>query len=276
MSRASRPGHSRPTAVIVIAPDERSAEIHIEGQRQVVTGLEPRETRRAALDVATGYAARIGLPVLVDARAVNGYWRLVAAPDGVVQAAEQETSEREQAEPPTPSASGRGRGLLVVGAVVLALGMILGAGFVALRFLPGSGDDQQESVDDSTVALDHPAPPGFDDTVVFDHELAPKTLPGLSRDGEMLAFVDPDDRLNLFDAEGEQHWEADLPVASEEMLDDPRFVEYGGESTVLLESSDSLWFWSVESGSSTGVELPEGASPQYAGASVLVRVDEER
>ena len=276
MSRASRPGHSRPTAVIVIAPDERSAEIHIEGQRQVVTGLEPRETRRAALDVATGYAARIGLPVLVDARDVNGYWRLVAAPDGVVQAAEQETSEREQAEPPTPSASGRGRGLLVVGAVVLALGMILGAGFVALRFLPGSGDDQQESVDDSTVALDHPAPPGFDDTVVFDHELAPKTLPGLSRDGEMLAFVDPDDRLNLFDAEGEQHWEADLPVASEEMLDDPRFVEYGGESTVLLESSDSLWFWSVESGSSTGVELPEGASPQYAGASVLVRVDEER
>ncbi|XKK40168.1 hypothetical protein HFP72_05300 [Nocardiopsis sp. ARC36] len=88
MSRASRPGQSRPTAVIVIAPDEHSAEIVIEGQRQVVTGRAPKETRRAALDVATGYAARIGQPVLVDARDANGVWRLVATPDGVVQAAE--------------------------------------------------------------------------------------------------------------------------------------------------------------------------------------------
>ncbi|WP_316042189.1 hypothetical protein [Nocardiopsis sp. CNR-923] len=65
MSRASRPGRTRPTVVIVIAPDERSAEISIEGHRQIVTGHVPKETRRAALDVATGYAARIGQPVLV-------------------------------------------------------------------------------------------------------------------------------------------------------------------------------------------------------------------
>lgn len=275
MSRASRPGHSRPTAVIVIAPDERSAEIHIEGQRQVVTGLEPRETRRAALDVATGYAARIGLPVLVDARDVNGYWRLVATPDGVVQAAEQETPESEQAPQPTPSGKGRGRGLLVVGAVVLALVLISGVGLVTWRMLSGP-DGEEGPVDDTTVALDHPAPPGFADTVVFDHELAPETSPGLSRDGEMLAFVDTDDRLNLFDAEGERQWGADLPVPSEEMLNDPRFVEYGGETTVVMESSDGLWFWSVEGGSSTSVDLPDEALPQYVGSSVLVRVDEER
>ncbi len=57
MNRASGPGHSRPTVVIVVAPDERSAEIVIEGQRRLVQGQAPKETRRAALDVATGYAA---------------------------------------------------------------------------------------------------------------------------------------------------------------------------------------------------------------------------
>lgn len=275
MSRASRPGHSRPTAVIVIAPDERSAEIHIEGHRQVVTGLEPRETRRAALDVATGYAARIGLPVLVDARDVNGYWRLVATPDGVVQAAEQETPEREQDPRPVPRERGRGRGLLVVGAVVLALGLISGAGFVALRALSGA-EDEEGSAEETMVALGHPVPPGFDDTVAFEHELAPGTSPGLSREGEMLALVDVENRLHLFDAEGEHHWGVDLPAPAEEMLEGPRFVEYDGGTTVVMESSDSLWFWSVEDGTSTGVELPDQASPQYAGGSVLVRVDEER
>lgn len=274
MSRASRPGHSRPTAVIVIAPDERSAEIHIEGQRQVVTGLEPRDTRRAALDVATGYAARIGLPVLVDARDVNGYWRLVATPDGVVQAVEQEPPENESAPRPASAGRGRGRGLLVVGAVVLALVLISGAGFVTWRVLSGSGEE--EATDDTMVALGHPAPPGFDDTVVFEHEIAPETLPSVSRDGEMLAFVDTEDRLNLFDADGERQWGNDLPIASEEVLEGPRFVEYGGEPTVVMEGPEALWFWSVEGGASTGVELSDEASPQYAGDSVLVRDGEER
>src|SRR5690606_22325249 len=113
------------TAVIVIAPDERSAEIVIEGHRQVVTGLAPKDTRRAALDVATGYAARIGQPVLVDARDANGYWRLVATPDGVVQAAEQSVPDRPPApvQGPAPVAQRQGslgRKLVMGGAAVLA------------------------------------------------------------------------------------------------------------------------------------------------------------
>ncbi|RKS07948.1 hypothetical protein DFP74_3636 [Nocardiopsis sp. Huas11] len=279
MSRASRPGQSRPTAVIVIAPDEHSAEILIEGQRRLVTGAAPKETRRAALDVATGYAARIGQPVLVDARDANGYWLLLATPDGVVRAADEAAPASPPPAPPEPapvaggSRSSRGRTLVIAGAAVLALVLLVGAGAVATRFLSGP-PTAAEAEEDGGVALGHPAPPGFADTVVFDEPLAPDTRPGVSRDGELLAYTDPDDRLNLFGADGERRWAVDLPVESGEFLDPPRFVEYGGESAIVLETADTLWFWPTEGGAPTSVSLPTDATAQYVGDSVLVRTAE--
>ncbi|WP_150240863.1 hypothetical protein [Nocardiopsis quinghaiensis] len=280
MSRESRPGQSRPTAVIVIASDERRAEILIEGHRQVVTGQAPRETRRAALDVATGYAARIGQPVLIDARDANGYWHLVATPDGVVQAADQAVSGRAPAPaPPTilreEGSGGRKRALVIVGAAVLALVLLGGTGAVVWRLLPGSEAASGPGATADVTTLNHPAPPGFAGTVDFSRELAPSSQPGVSREGDMLAYVDPQERLNLLGAEGERRWSAELPVAAGEVLGAPRFVEYGGEAAVVMETAGTLWFWPTAGGSPSSVEIPEDTSAQYAGTSVLVRNDQD-
>ncbi|MGQ4268062.1 hypothetical protein [Nocardiopsis changdeensis] len=276
MSRASRPGHPRPTAVIAIAPDERSAEIVIEGQRQVVTGSVPKETRRAALDVATGYAARIGQPVLIDARDSNGYWNLVATPDGVVQAADRLPPTAgpapAAARPPAPAERpGRGRrGLVIAGAAALAVVLLGGAGFVAWNLIPGDDPAAQTTTTEAQV-LGHPAPPGYGDTVEFSEALAPGSQPGVSRDGDLMAFMDPDERLTLFDASGERLWSAALPAASTEFLGPPRFVDYDGEPAVVMETTGTLWFWPVAGGEHTSITLPEDASTQYVGSSALVR-----
>ncbi|MFD6095553.1 hypothetical protein ACFVWN_25275 [Nocardiopsis flavescens] len=276
MSRASRPGHPRPTAVIAIAPDERSAEIVIEGQRQVVTGSVPKETRRAALDVATGYAARIGQPVLIDARDSNGYWNLVATPDGVVQAADRipptSAPAPAAAQPPVPTGrSDRGRrGLLIAGAAVLAVVLLGGAGITVWNLLPGDDPAAQTTTTEAQV-LGHPAPPGYADTVEFAEALAPGSQPGVSRDGDLLAFMGPDERLTLFDASGERLWSAALPAAAAEFLGPPRFVDYDGARAVVMETTGTLWFWPVEGGEHTSITLPEDASTQYVGSSALVR-----
>ncbi|PDP84458.1 hypothetical protein CQJ94_27685 [Glycomyces fuscus] len=292
MSRESRPGQSRPTAVIVIAPDERSAEILIEGKRQLVTGQAPKETRRAALDAATGYAARIGQPVLIDARDANGYWRLVATPTGVVQAADQVVPGPEPAPAPAPAgpavsgseavarpeAKGRkkgGRGLVIVGAAVLALVLLAGAGAVAWRFLPGFGAGPGGGATADVTTLNHPAPPHFSTTVDFSAQIAPGSRPGVSRRGDLLAYVDPEQHLNLLDADGERLWSAELPVESGEVLGEPWFVQYGGEDAVVMETARTLWFWPVADGDPVDVELPEAASVQYVGSSVLVRTEDE-
>jgi flagellar basal body-associated protein FliL len=292
MSRESRPGQSRPTAVIVIAPDERSAEILIEGHRQLVTGQAPKETRRAALDVATGYAARIGQPVLIDARDANGYWRLVATPTGVVQAADQGVSGHEPPPPPAPAAApvsgpetgaqqpeakGKrkgGRTLVIVGAAVLALVLLAGAGAVAWRFLPGFGAAPGGGATADVTTL-NPAPPHFSTTVDFSAQIAPGSQPGVSRRGDLLAYVDPEQRLNLLDADGERLWSVELPVESSEVLGAPWFVQYGGEDAVVMETARTLWFWPVADGDPVGVQLPEAASVQYVGSSVLVRTEDE-
>ncbi|WP_306370733.1 hypothetical protein [Nocardiopsis sp. CC223A] len=280
MSRASRPGHPRPTAVIAIAPDERSAEIVIEGQRQVVTGSVPKETRRAALDVATGYAARIGQPVLIDARDSNGYWNLVATPDGVVQAADRLPPVAgpvpAAVRPPVPAERpGRGRRVLVIaGAAVLAVALLGGAGVAAWNLIPGDEPAAQTTTTEAQ-ALDHPAPPGYADTVEFSEALAPGSQPGVSRDGELMAFMSPDERLTLFDAAGERLWSVTLPDASTEFLGPPRFVDYDGERAVAMETTGTLWFWPVAGGDHTSITLPEDASTQYVGSSALVRSDDD-
>ncbi|MFL1377153.1 flagellar basal body-associated FliL family protein [Nocardiopsis protaetiae] len=277
MSRASRPGHPRPTAVIAIAPDERSAEIVIEGQRQVVTGSVPKETRRAALDVATGYAARIGQPVLIDARDSNGYWNLVATPDGVVQAADRlppaaAPTPAPAARPPVAAKrSGRGRrGLVIAGAAVLAVVLLGGAGVAAWNLMPGE-DPAVETTTTEAQVLGHPAPPGYGDTVEFSEPLAPGSQPGVSRDGDFLAFMGPDERLTLFDASGERLWSAALPAAATEFLGPPRFVDYDGEPAVVMETTGTLWFWPLAGGEYVSITLPEDASTQYVGSSALVR-----
>ncbi|NYH50529.1 hypothetical protein HNR06_000118 [Nocardiopsis arvandica] len=280
MSRASRPGQSRPTAVIVIAPDERRAEILIEGHRQVVTGQAPRETRRAALDVATGYAARIGQPVLVDARDANGYWHLVATPDGVVQAADQAVPDHTPAPKPAKALRGEGSGggkraLVIVGAVAAALLLLGGTGVVVWRFLPGSEAAPGSEATADVTTLNHPAPPHFAGTVDFSRELAPGSRPGVSREGDMLAYVDPQGSLNLFGADGERRWSVELPVAAGEILGAPRVVEYGGETAVVMETAGTLWFWPTAGGDPSSVGIPEDTSAQYVGSSVLVRNDQE-
>ncbi|WP_017581094.1 flagellar basal body-associated FliL family protein [Nocardiopsis valliformis] len=286
MSRASRPGHSRPTAVIVIAPDESSAEIVIEGHRQVVSGLAPHETRRAALDVATGYAAHIGQPVLVDARDANGYWRLIATPDGVVQPAEPTAPAQPRPQPPVPGqvpapqnqVKGKKSGKLLVvgGAIALVVLLLVGAGLAIPRFLPGSSDAAEEGeADENAIPLEYPAPPGFVPVVELTEELAPDTQPAVSRDGSVLVYVDPEERLNLIGADGSRLWSVDLPFDAAAGLGAPRFVDYGGESTIVMETADTLWFWPESGGTASNVELPESGSARYAGESVLVRDDED-
>ncbi|WP_316042188.1 hypothetical protein [Nocardiopsis sp. CNR-923] len=156
---------------------------------------------------------------------------------------------------------------------MLALVLIVGAGALALRFLP---DDSTGPVaaetDDPGEPLPAPAPPGYSETSVFDVAVAPGTWPRTSRDGEYLALVAPGDQLHLYDAAGERLWAADLPADMGDSLGIARFALHEGAPAVVLETSAALWFWPVEGGEPTSVDLPDDAVVQYAGdSSVLVR-----
>ncbi|WP_028649368.1 hypothetical protein [Nocardiopsis sp. CNT312] len=278
MSRASRPGQSRPTVVIVIAPDERSAEIAVEGHRQTVVGRVPKETRRAALDVATGYAARVGQPVLVDARDASGFWHLVATPDGVVRAADRVDPGPVPAPRPSERArGGAGRRLLIVGAAALALVLVAAVGVFVLRYLPGSplasGTDTEgtgEGGDGAPERLAVAAPPGFSRMIAFERPVAPGSEVRISRDGEHMSHVDPEGRLTLSDTAGEPLWQVELPGDPAGFLGAPRFVEYGGDEAIVIETAEALWFWPLDDPEPASVDLPDGARVQYVGGSPLV------
>uniref|UniRef100_UPI000378FD81 hypothetical protein n=1 Tax=Nocardiopsis halotolerans TaxID=124252 RepID=UPI000378FD81 len=209
-----------------------------------------------------------------------------ATPQGVVQAADQVEpghAPAPVAPAPVPRTDGSGGGnggkggrtLFIVGAAVLALVLLAGAGVVVWRFLPGSAAGTGGETAADVTTLNHPAPPHFSATVDFSHEIAPGSQPGVGRDGDLLAYVDTQQRLNLVDTNGENLWSAELPVESGEALGELRFVRYGGENAVVMETAETLWFWPTEGGSPTSVDLPEDTSAQYVGSSVLIRNDRE-
>ncbi len=165
---------------------------------------------------------------------------------------------------------------MIVGALGLVLLLLIGAGVVALRFLPGSSPEVSDEAEPETgaVPLEHPAPPGYADTVDIFEELAPDTLPAVSGDGESLVYIDPDERLNLLAADGSREWSVTLPFEAGEVLGAPRFVEYGGAPHVVIETADSLWLWPEDGGAASNVSLSESDSAQYPGSGVLVRDDD--
>lgn len=281
MSRATEPHPARPAVLVAISPDERSAEIVIEGHRQFVTGRVPKETRRAALDVVTRYAARLARPVLVDARDANGAWRLVATPEGVVRAAGPADEVLSEAAPaPRPGGKGR-RAALAVGAGALVLVVLLGGAFAAARLLPGPtvassqdpGGPEREGAEGGVPLEGRPPPPGFGEQADFRLEMAPGTRPAVDRDGALLTYIDPQEQLVLLDSDQERRWAADLPMEAGSLVGVPRFVDYGDETSVLLETPGTLWFWPVSSGRAEAVDVPEDAQVTYAGHSVLVSAD---
>lgn len=135
MTGGREPGRQRGSVVIVIAHDECSAEITIEGRTQVVTGAIPKETRRAALDAATAYAAHLGRSVLVNARDANGAWQLIISPTGVVRAAGGSEAELVV----RPDTQGRGRGRKIALALTGgALAVLAAVGVGAVWVVRGS------------------------------------------------------------------------------------------------------------------------------------------
>jgi hypothetical protein len=202
MNGSSTPHAGTETAVIVIAPDDLSAEVFIQDIQQVVHGPDAKSTRRAALDYVAGYATHIGRPVLVEARDAYGVQRLEALPGGVI---------RGVAETPPPATGGgaprrRGRVLLLgaVGLVVVAL--VVATVLVVLGLGSDSPPDSEETTDTvETVAFEaRPAPPGFSTEALWRIPITDGTRPAVSNDGTRVAFIGADGKLAVVGPEGER------------------------------------------------------------------------
>ncbi|MFC4565433.1 hypothetical protein ACFO4E_26550 [Nocardiopsis mangrovi] len=275
MSRDNGAPPHRAPVVLVVSPDERSAEVTIQGHTRVVTGDSPKETRNAALDHAAGYAAHLGTPVLINARDANGAWQLIISPTGVVRAAGG--TEIEMAAKRAPGAGRRGRRVVLVTAGgALAIATVAGIGVAAVQMLPGlTPATQVDSGEDPAVTLEaRSAPPGF--TTQADWRLAtlPGTRPGVAADGSAVAFIDPEERITVAGPDGSTLWSADLPLPAGDIEGAPTFVaDAQGDLGLAVTGNGTLWQWPAGGGEPAEFELPSGARVTFAGASPLVLGD---
>ncbi|WP_067968788.1 hypothetical protein [Nocardiopsis trehalosi] len=275
MNRGNGPGPHRSPVILVVAPDERSAEVTIEGRTRVVTGATPKETRRAALDVAAGYAAHLGTSVLINSRDANGAWQLIISPTGVVRAAggtEVELTAGRGAKAGRPR---RGRRVLMAAAGgTLAVAAVAGGGVVAVRMLPDITATRVDSAEDPAVTLEgRSAPPGFTTQAAWRLPTLPGTRPGVAPDGGAAAYVDPEERLTVVGPDGAELWSAELPLPAGDIEGAPTFVSDGDAYGLAVTGSGRLWLWPPSGGAPDEFTLPEGSRVTFAGASALVLGD---
>ncbi|MDA2814105.1 hypothetical protein O4J56_25890 [Nocardiopsis sp. RSe5-2] len=267
-------GANHAFVVVVIAPDERSAEITIAGRTQVVTGETPRQTRSGAMDAAASYAAHLGRPVLVNARDANGSWQLSVSPTGVVQSVGGTDAELIGTPEKKKGSSGKGRiiALSVVGGV-LVLGLLGGGGYLALGLLPsgGSGGGGGGGDDGGTVVFDsRPAPPGFSDEAVWTRVLASESNPAVAPDGGSAVFVSEEGALTVVDPDGEERWTSELPEGVSPKGAAPYFVVDGDGYGVALLDDGTLWQWPADGGDPVETAIPDGARVSFPGHAPLV------
>ncbi|MDA0567220.1 hypothetical protein LG943_23290 [Streptomonospora sp. S1-112] len=273
MTEAADAHPHRSPVVLVVAADERSAEVTIERQTRVVSGTTPKETRNAALDLVADYAAHLGRSVLVNARDVNGAWQLIVSPTGVVRAAGGREVALMADRPRRRGRAGRIAAVAAGGVVVLAV--LGGGGFAAVRYLPGAlADDPAAGPEQPTVTLQaRQAPPGFTEQAQWRLPMRDGTQPDVSPAGDRAALVDVDGRLRVVGPGGQTAWSADLPLPADEMSGPPRFVTVDGDQGVAVVGPDRLWVWPSGGGEPRAYELPEGAEVTFAGAGPLVMAE---
>ncbi|MFW5419151.1 hypothetical protein J0910_21270 [Nocardiopsis sp. CNT-189] len=271
MNAGTGPEAQHHAVIVVIAPDERSAEVTIEGRTRVVHGESPRQTRSGALDAAASYAAHLGRPVLVNARDANGSWQLSVSPTGVVQTVGGTDAELGANREKKP-ASGKGRKVLVgTASAVLVLGVLGGAGYFALGLLPGGGSSGASSDAETPIAFDaRPAPPGFAAEAAWSHPMAPGLDPTVAPDGGSAAFVSEGGELTLIGPDGAVRWAEKLPVPAGEVENGPYFVVDGDGYGVALLGKGRMWRWPAEGGEPVETEVPEGGRVSFAGGAPLV------
>ncbi|MFC3997822.1 hypothetical protein ACFOVU_17945 [Nocardiopsis sediminis] len=265
------PPHRAPV-ILVVSPDERSAEVTIQGHTRVVTGNSPKETRNAALDLAAGYAAHLGTSVLINARDANGAWQLIISPTGVVRAAGG--TEIEIAAKRAPGRGRRGRRVVMVTAGgALAIAAVAGIGVAAVPLLPGLGPSIQVGPgEDPAVTLEgRSAPPGFTTRADWRLPTLPGTRPGVAPDGSAVAFIDPDEQVTVVNPEGTTLWSAGLPLPPGDIEGAPTFITDGqGDLGLAVTGNGRLWQWPAGGGEPTELELPSGSRVTFAGTSPLV------
>lgn len=269
MTEQSAAAPQRSTVVLVVAPDERSAEVTIERHTRTVFGATPKETRNAALDLAADYAAHLGRPVLVNARDANGAWQLIVSPTGVVRAAggtEVALMSDQQRKRPK-----RGRRIaLVAGGGVLALVLVAGGAVVAVRYVPEVLPQEPVAEQPAAAMEGRKPPPGFTRQAVWRRPMHEGTQPDVAPGGDRAAYIDPSGRLRVVGANGKPKWSADLPLPADEASGTPRFVRVGAENAVALVGGASLWLWPPKGGTPQEIALPEGAEVSFAGGAPLV------
>ncbi|GAA1770082.1 hypothetical protein [Streptomonospora arabica] len=271
MSEPAAP-HSSPV-VLVVAADERSAEVTIERHTRTVFGATPKETRNAALDLSAEYAAHMGRPVLVNARDGNGAWQLIVSPTGVVRAAGGTEAALLSGSPRTKPKRGRRIALAVVGAAA-ALAVLAGGAFAAVRYVPALVPEAAPADDRPAATMEsRQAPPGFTRDAAWRRPMHAGTEPDVAEGGKRAAYIDPGGRLRVVGRDGGPRWTADLPLSADEVVSGPRFVRAGSADAVAVVGGGALWLWESGGGTPREVALPEGADVSYAGGAPLVIAD---
>ncbi|GAB3204769.1 hypothetical protein ACQEU5_03270 [Marinactinospora thermotolerans] len=258
----SHPDH----VILVVSADELSAEVTVAGQSHVVTGRDPKETRRAALAIATGYAARTGRTVLIDARDAYRSWRLTATPTGVVRAADAPGAPRPVR--PRPR-NGRKIALVAAGGAV-AVALLAGAGFTVVQLLSGPAEVTAQEEAERIVFDSRPVPPGFTDQAAWRLPMAEGTSPAVAPDGSAAALFGPDDRLTVLGPDGTPAWSSDAPVPLDAIDQPLRFIADGDVFRIAFVADGALWIWPAEGGEPERVDLPDEATVTFAGTSPLI------
>ncbi|PSK90256.1 hypothetical protein CLV63_12385 [Murinocardiopsis flavida] len=252
--------HKSPVT-LVIAPDERHAEITFKDDHRWVGGAGPKETRRAALDVAVEHAVRLGRPVRIHAADASSEWQLTATPTGVVRAAEAGTS-----------GGGRRSGLLVAAVAVLVIGGLAGTGTLAYRMLPPGWPESADAATtpESASFNSRPAPPGFTEDALWKIPLAPGSRPSVAEDGSVAAIVGADGKIAAIGPDGVRKWSEESPLPPAEVKSGLRINGGADDFSVSLSDSESLWVWASGGGDPERFELPSGGQVSYGGSAPMV------
>ncbi|TDQ49999.1 hypothetical protein [Actinorugispora endophytica] len=276
MSGNGTPPHVEERVTVVISPDEMSADVTIQGQTRTVRGGDAKETRRAALDHAAGYATHIGRPVIIEARDAFSVQRLQALPGGVIRGLTETPPPSRPRKAPKPRGGGSGRLPVVITAVVLAVVLVAVVGIIVVRFMPDSTAAQEETgTEVETVPFDaRPAPAGFSDEAIWRIPLSEGTRPAVADDGSRVAVIGADGKLAVIGADGRRTWEADLPLPVGDLQGPLRFAAAEDGFHVVAVGSAGLWIWPVEGGEPQDYELSEDAQVTFGGSGPLVTTED--
>ncbi len=256
--------------------DDHNAEVKIAGRSHPVNHHDPRQ---AAIALVSERASQLGRAVKATAVESDGAsWPLVIHPDGRVEAVEVEG--RGKSKRSGGGGGGGGDGQKPIWPIIVAAGvacaLVIGTVlYLAVFSGPSTPGEPTASpklpvLPEPSVGPDQfaarPVPTGWTAQASWTVDIADRTVPAISPNGNEVAVLTPDDKIAVFDSNGKVLWQDKVPNDAES----PVYTTIDSKPVLAVATSDTLYYWAGDGAEATEIELPDSAKVQFFGTSPLV------